>query len=219
MSCILYAWRVGERGGGLRGAPAQMNFPTLLVSSGIYLYTHTHPTTFLYSSTLIFSHPLNSFNISFTASCFSQILPSSKPAVAFEDKCDLNRGRGCKNQAAGHLGFLHLYLAAYGVEEGGWQVQCLGTALMSDGVRLLHSPSRGDCHVDSRRLTDTEQIIKRALLVHCSPPKHRLFSFWLADMTRLAQRWSCGSIKKKNQREPWASATWEVWFIRNNMIP
>lgn len=93
---------------GLRGAPTQMNFPALLISSGTHTHTPTHAHTHL-----IFLHPLKSSNISFTASCFSQIPLSTKSAVVFEDKCDQSRGGGGvlkrkkkkKNLAWGHLGF------------------------------------------------------------------------------------------------------------------
>lgn len=73
----------GERGErGLRGAPAQMNFPPMLISLGTD--THTHTPHFL--------APLKSFNVSFT--CFSQIPLSSSSEAAFEGKCDQNRGGG-----------------------------------------------------------------------------------------------------------------------------
>lgn len=141
---------------GLRGAPAQMNFPTLLVSSGIYPHTHTTTTTFFHSSSLIFSHPLNSFNISFTASCFSQIPPSSKSAVAFEDKCDQNRSRGCKKKKKkpGRRAFWVFAL----VFSSAWSRRGrLTSAVFGDSFDVwwgaaaapAHSPSQGDCHVDT----------------------------------------------------------------------
>lgn len=123
-------WERGGIEGGKGGARVSA------VGSPRDISVHTTITTFFCSSPLIFSHPLSSFNISFTASCLAQILPSSERAAAFEDKCDQSRGReGAQNLAAGHLGFLHSCLAAYGAEKGGWQ--CLGTALMSDRARLL----------------------------------------------------------------------------------
>lgn len=94
-----------------------MNFPLLLVSSGIYPYTPPLP-LLVGSSPLIFLHQLDSFNISFTASCFAQIPPSSEGAGAFEDKCDQSRGErggvGVQNLASGHLGFLRSCSAVNG---------------------------------------------------------------------------------------------------------
>lgn len=148
----------GERGGIAWGSSPNELPSAIGLLRDISTHTYTHQLLLFHSSPLIFSHPLNSFNISFTASCFSQIPLSSESAVAFEDKCDQNRGRGCilkkkKKPGRGAFGVLHSCLAACGAEEGGWQVQCLGTALMSDGARLLllHSPSQGDCHVDTGR--------------------------------------------------------------------
>lgn len=152
VSCILYAWRVGERGGIAWGSSPN-DLPSAVGLLGD-ITIHTTTTTFFDSSPHIFPHPLNSFNISFTASCFPQITPSSESAVAFEDKCDQNWGRGCKKPGRRAFGFLHLCLAGYGAEDRGWQVRCLGTALMFDGVRLLllllqHSLSQEDSHIDT----------------------------------------------------------------------
>lgn len=80
MSCILYAWRVGKREEGLwgfvrRGVRGMMgrvgaSNPNELPSAVAFLRdisVHTTITALFCSSPLIFSRPLNSFNISFTA--------------------------------------------------------------------------------------------------------------------------------------------------------
>lgn len=128
-----------------------------------------------------------------------------------------------KNLAAGHLGFLHSCLAAYGAEEGGWQLQCLGTALMSDGVRLLlllHSPSQGDCHVDTARLYAEQSWAEpwwitdnqKSMALHL---KHLSYSVcWLAPTPRQE------SIRHQSSINSDFCICWrKIWFIRNNMIP
>ena len=142
MSCILYAWRAGEGEQGLRGgAPAQMNFPSAVgLLRDIFKRTHTHthtppPPFFL----LLFPH------FPFTHSTLSTLVllhhafhkfhraAREGPGLWRQVWSEQRHGGGKKKPGRRAFGFLHSCLAAYGAEEGGWQVQCLGTALMSDG--------------------------------------------------------------------------------------
>lgn len=74
----------GEREEGIERGSSPNELPS---AADLLRETHTH-------THLIFLHQLDSFNISFTASCFSQIPLSSKSAGAFEDECDQNSGGG-----------------------------------------------------------------------------------------------------------------------------
>lgn len=76
----------GERRGGIERGSSPNELPS---DADLLRDTHTHTYT-----RLIFLHPLKSFNISFTTSCFSQIPLSSNSAAAFEGECDQNTGGG-----------------------------------------------------------------------------------------------------------------------------
>lgn len=190
----------GREEEGLRGATAQMNFPLLLNSWGMCRCTHTHTQI---STLLIFPHPLSSFNIGFTASCFSQIPLSSKSAAAFEDKCDQNGGgRWFKKKSDRRaFGFQQRMEQSREADKCSvWgQLWCLMGCGCCSHIALRMEPH----HIDRAR-----------------PPRPHLYtplsSCSLEDKVRgEAQN---PSIKSKSDASL-TEAVREVWFIRNNMIP